>query len=133
MKSLVKDDLVACRADCKSLESLIGGRKAPSKSNDAAIVTDGVISDEYVTKILEEFSWPDCYSRANVRPEGSLFISAFPMGAVLNYCQGLMCSRTLSVWPNLGKLVNRWAFQKLKLWSAVYIIYIYIYLFFIFL
>ena len=25
-----------------------------------------------------------------------------------------MCSRTLSVWPNLGKLVNRWAFQKLK-------------------
>ena len=114
MKSLVKDDLVACRADCKSLESLIGGRKAPSKSNDAAIVTDGVISDEYVTKILEEFSWPDCYSRANVRPEGSLFISAFPMGAVLNYCQCLMCSRTLSVWPNLGKLVNRWAFQKLK-------------------
>ena len=50
-------------------------------------------------------------SRGNVKPDGALCISAFPMGAVLNYMSGIMCSRTLRIWPNLAKALTQWMHQ----------------------
>ena len=51
-------------------------------------------------------AWPPCFSRKDVQPDGMLYIEAFPMGMVINYHRGLRCSRTLSVFPNLARLLT---------------------------
>ena len=51
-------------------------------------------------------TWPNCFSRANVQPDDSLFILGFPLDMVLNYSTGLCMSRSCKLWPNLTKLLN---------------------------
>ena len=45
-------------------------------------------------------------SRANVRPDGALVISAFPLGHVLSYFKGLASSAQLSKRPQLTRLLT---------------------------
>ncbi len=42
------------------------------------------VSFEYVRAVLDRITWPDCFSRNNVKPHGALSINAFPMGIVLD-------------------------------------------------
>ncbi|CAE7031882.1 lkhA [Symbiodinium sp. CCMP2592] len=57
-------------------------------------------------------TWPNCFTRNNVKPDGAPFIEAFPLGIVLNYCLGLVCSRATRLWPTLTKLLAKFIQQE---------------------
>ena len=43
---------------------------------------------EHVAKALNSSSWPPCFARNKVRPDGALYISALPLGIVLTIASG---------------------------------------------
>lgn len=111
----VKAALAGVLSECRDLyalpEQLLVKPKINRQEDNTIEVpawfADNTESKTYVGEVLnEKITWPMCFSRGNVMPEGASYISAFPMGAVLNYCQGLMPSRTLSIWPNLARLLT---------------------------
>ena len=70
------------------------GRCGPMKNEDRAImVPEGIVDISCALAALEAIPFQICFSRENVKPDGSPFILAFPLGIVLNYCTGLCCSR----------------------------------------
>ncbi len=93
------DDMMRAREECSPPESLVEWR-GPSKLEDRAIgLPAGKVLPEFVHRALEGITWPPCFSRPNVKPDGALYFSVFPMGMVNNYHRGLLCSRTLQIWP----------------------------------
>ena len=79
------------------IEQLIGNRTL-SKTEDARIVLpEGKIEADTIRGFLEGVTWPPCFSRGNVNPDDVLYIIAFPMGAVLNYNNGIVCSRNACI------------------------------------
>ena len=79
------------------IEQLIENRTL-SKMEDARIVLpEGKIEADTIRGFLEGVTWPPCFSRGNVKPDGALYINAFPMGAVLNYMSGIVCSRNTCI------------------------------------
>jgi len=112
LKSLLKDDIEKARMEYKSRQEL-AGRRGPNRAQDASvIIPDGEIQNEHITATLNAHTWPPCYSRPNVTPDGALYISAFCMGLVLNYHQGLMCSRHMKANPRLLLLIASWFNSK---------------------
>ncbi|CAE7938265.1 lkhA [Symbiodinium necroappetens] len=73
---------------------------------------EGQIRFEHVEKALGQITWPNCFTRNNVKPDGAPFIEAFPLGIVLNYCLGLVCSRATRLWPTLTKLLAKFIQQE---------------------
>ncbi len=57
-------------------------------------------------KTLESITWPPCFSTPNAKPHGSLYIRVFPLSMVNDCHRGLMCSRTVPIWPNLAKVLT---------------------------
>ena len=79
-------------------------RKGPFKPEDRFTeIPVGPVTPNFVGKALEGITRLLFFTRKNVQPDGALIIDAFPMGTVLNYHRGLMCSRTLTIFPNLAK------------------------------
>ena len=113
LKGLLKVDMEKTRAEYKSLQQLIGNR-GPTKSQDLDVeIPEGLIQHEHVTNTLNAHKWPPCFSRPNVTPDHAPYISAFPIGIVLNYSKGLCCSRTMKAWPRLSHLLTTWFAQQM--------------------
>lgn len=103
--------LKQCREDFAPLEA-IHGQGRYSRAEDKAIEVPDRVTFEQVTKALTQITWPNCFTRNNVRPDGAPFIEAFPLGVVLNYALGLVCSRPTRLWPNLTKLLAKFIAQE---------------------
>eukprot|EP00929_Paragymnodinium_shiwhaense_P047967 TRINITY_DN24322_c0_g1_i1.p1 TRINITY_DN24322_c0_g1~~TRINITY_DN24322_c0_g1_i1.p1 ORF type:complete len:2197 (-),score=461.11 TRINITY_DN24322_c0_g1_i1:336-6926(-) len=99
--------LEACRRAFARMETLHGTR-GPVRAEDRVIVVpEGSIAPADAETALTGITWPNCFSRQNVKPDGLPFIYAFPLGAVLSYSTGLCASTATRVWPNLTRLLCR--------------------------
>eukprot|EP00434_Breviolum_minutum_P039609 symbB.v1.2.035177.t2/scaffold4679.1/size42772/5 len=83
-----------------------------NRDQDKAIDIPEKISFGDVWTALNQITWPNCFTRNNVRPDGAPFIEAFPLGVVLNYALGLVCSRPTRLWPNLTKLLAKFIAEE---------------------
>jgi len=114
LKSKREELLQQCREDYSLLETFHGGQGRYSRAEDRAIdlPEEGQVRFEHVEKALGQITWPNCFTRNNVKPDGAPFIEAFPLGIVLNYCLGLVCSRATRLWPTLTKLLAKFIQQE---------------------
>merc|ERR1711879_753605 len=87
------------------------------KENKLIEIPEGVVLPSHVLRGLQQVTWPHCFSRENVRPDGNQSIEAFPMGFVKAYTGRICKSISLNNSPNLAILINKFMSQEASRFS----------------